>query len=613
MSSVQPSNPKLGISVFNSDLTEAQLESIKNYYKILNGFRASIPEEDCTIDDPLDGMTGIYAKFPYVGLRFPISLFFLEVLNRYGVSMSQVSPHFVARVLGYELLSKALVVEPPFYEMSYFFIFTPSGDWYTLSRRFKERGIIKGVSDGFKGWGNGFLFVRDSVIEGNMEWRVPDQPIKDVAKIPKASNLVIRAYLGHSVFGKVLPEAALIYYGMSNLGDPEEGSSSADSIAESDSPNEEMEEPITEGSSKRLKMIDTVPDIEILSTTEVLALKVLAAEDVLKEKREGKRPVATVPTNRVNEGSSTILGDLVMSPVMAAWRIEPFRPDFQVVHFGSILNSSHLWKDWFANMSPQLIRIIFLPFRMRVWLKELLLLLWRVFIEIWRSLDWWSYGLLLCSRKTANLCVTLVCKLDEHRITSLAYEEKLKALEMKATESEESCSVLPKELEDAQDELKVAKDELDVVQVEFGEKGCEVGRCFCSDSRGEQESHQGAGNAHDRHLLITESIPYYFSEGLADFVFQRQFKRGVKLEETPFCNPNAITKAQEATVALHHLALDYHRVLADNAQNPTPTLMGIRAKHLLPNPKASTSHTVTGQGSFGAGDREGEANQAKAS
>ncbi|CAI9103074.1 OLC1v1001506C1 [Oldenlandia corymbosa var. corymbosa] len=165
---------------------------------------------------------------------------------------------------------------------------------------------------------------------------------------------------------------------------------------------------------------------------------------------------------------------------------------------------------------------------------------------------------------------------------------------MKATELEESCSALRKELEDAQDDLKVAKDELDVVQVEFGEKGCGVG------------------------------------EGLGNSMFQRQFKRvsyyqkaigehkmalhyhplfeGVKLEEMPGYNPNATTIAQEATVALHHLALDYHRVLADYAQNPTPILMDIRAKRLLPNPEASTSHTVTGQGSSGAGDGEGEVN-----
>ncbi|CAI9094615.1 OLC1v1030378C1, partial [Oldenlandia corymbosa var. corymbosa] len=153
------------------------------------------------------------------------------------------------------------------------------------------------------------------------------------------------SFVGHSVFGKVLSKAALIYYGMSNLNVSEEVSefqdssrqdpsgaqaispwkakvlpnalsplrpkrknvSSAGGTAESNSSSEEMEGSATEGSFKRLKAIDPSLDVEILASNKALSSKkkVLAVEDSLKEK-EGGRPAVAAPIREVFEGSSTL-------------------------------------------------------------------------------------------------------------------------------------------------------------------------------------------------------------------------------------------------------------------------------------------------------------------
>ncbi|CAI9114914.1 OLC1v1015737C1 [Oldenlandia corymbosa var. corymbosa] len=193
---------------------------------------------------------------------------------------------------------------------------------------------------------------------------------------------------------------------------------------------------------------------------------------------------------------------------------------------------------------------------------------------------------------------------------------------MKSIDLEESCSPLRKELEDAQDELKVAKDGLELVQMEKASLEKRVVELGDASAQTQEENKN----------LIKE---LEMLEGLSESVFQRQFKRlsyyqkaigehkialhyhpsfeGVKLEKMPGSNPNAVVKAEEAKGALHHLTLDYHKVLADNAQNPTPILMGIHAKRLIPNPKASTSHTMAAQETSGTRDGEGVVNQAKTS
>ncbi|CAI9117489.1 OLC1v1018889C1 [Oldenlandia corymbosa var. corymbosa] len=374
---------------------------------------------------------------------------------------------------------------------------------------------------------------------------------------------------------KVLPEATLIYYAMSNLGDPEEvpefrGSSGkvvlgvefsddenldpleskviapwkAKAVLRSGSLSEDTEERGTEGSSERLKMVDAIPDVEILSSTEVLSPKPLAFESVLKENKEREPPVVVVLAKEVYEDPVALLGNPMVSSGVSARGIETFRPGFQRVHSGSILNSSHLWQDWFANIFPPAHK---------------------------------DYLLTILDEDVAQRATFASLE------TSL--EKRLVELGDTSAQTQEENKNLIKELEALQ----------------------------------------------DRHLLITEGILYFFSEGLSNSVFQRQFKRlsyyqkaigehkmalhyhstfeGVKLEEMPGYNPNVVAKAQEAKGALHHLALGYHKVLANNAQNPTPILMGIHAKRLMPNPEASTSRTVAAHEASGTRDGEGEVNQ----
>ncbi|CAI9094181.1 OLC1v1029874C1 [Oldenlandia corymbosa var. corymbosa] len=337
---------------------------------------------------------------------------------------------------------------------------------------------------------------------------------------------------------KVLP--------LSMLRSKQKENSSAASTANFGSPSEDTEVPGTEGSSKKLKMTNVVPDVEILSSTEVFSLKPLASKSVFEDSEEKGHPSTEFPAKEVYEGPSVPPANPVISSGISARGIEPFRlvPSVEVKGYGG---------------------------------------------EV--------YGF----RGT--------------------------------------CSALRKELGDVREEFRVAKDDLNLIQTEKASLEKRVVELGDASARSQEENKNLIKELEtlrqDPHLLITKGLPYFFSKGLVDSVFQRHFKRlsyyqkaigehkmalhyhlsfeGVELEEMPGYNPNAVTKAQEAKGALHQLALDYHKVLADNAHNPTPVLMGIRAKRLMPNPDVSTSRIVAAQGVFGAGDGEGEVNQMKAS
>ncbi|CAI9098677.1 OLC1v1035362C1 [Oldenlandia corymbosa var. corymbosa] len=202
--------------------------------------------------------------------------------------------------------------------------------------------------------------------------------------------------LGISVFTSNLTEAQLesinTYYkipqdfraSVSGLGwtidDPLEGM--IGSTADSSSPSEDTKEPGTEGSSKKLKMTDVVPDVEILSSTEVFSPKPLASKSVFEDSEEKGHPSTGFPAKEVYEGPSVPPANPVISSGVSTRGIEPFRPCFQ-------RDEDVAQRDSFASL-----------------------------------------------------------ELEEHRVTSLAYEEKLRVAEAKFADLEESCSALQKELED---------------------------------------------------------------------------------------------------------------------------------------------------------------------
>ncbi|CAI9092863.1 OLC1v1028206C1 [Oldenlandia corymbosa var. corymbosa] len=160
----------------------------------------------------------VYTKKEKLRLRFPLSNFLQNFLARYEVHLSQLTPNAISRVLGYELLCKALKLQTSFEDFAFFFRFIRIGDRYTVSHRVGVPVIVRGLPNRVKEWRTRFFYIDRKIVTSSMVWRDKEKPIKDISLVSGGNDPAIVELGKHSVFGRILPEAALIHAGMSHLG-----------------------------------------------------------------------------------------------------------------------------------------------------------------------------------------------------------------------------------------------------------------------------------------------------------------------------------------------------------------------------------------------------------
>ncbi|KAD5961338.1 hypothetical protein E3N88_12811 [Mikania micrantha] len=203
------------LSVSNHEINwvSSDYEEFLGEFRILPSWHPEFPSPGQTALNAPPGKVCLYADFfRFSHFRLPVSKFCLQILGRYGVHISQMSPLGLIRLYHYEfvLLSIQEDVTPLLFRV--FFNLVKKDDWYSFDKRGGPSMIQKVPSSSRdKNWRNKFFYIDERVFPGVMQWRSPLDPIVD--PIPAESeyaNTRIRDCINGSV--NILPISKEGYY-----------------------------------------------------------------------------------------------------------------------------------------------------------------------------------------------------------------------------------------------------------------------------------------------------------------------------------------------------------------------------------------------------------------
>ena len=109
------------------------------------------------------GKIGVFLKTLDAGIRFPLTDFQEEVLQKDGCSLQMLTPNAVNKVVAFEMICRANGYVPDYFVFKFFFRFCLTGDKCTFSAR---RGGHALVPDGRtpKNWQDKWLWVNQELV-----------------------------------------------------------------------------------------------------------------------------------------------------------------------------------------------------------------------------------------------------------------------------------------------------------------------------------------------------------------------------------------------------------------------------------------------------------------
>ncbi|KAI3709300.1 hypothetical protein L2E82_39060 [Cichorium intybus] len=139
-----------------------------------------LPADGAIFSFPPTGKIGMYLKHFEAGYRLPTSDFFMEVLDHYHVHIHQLVRNGVNKIIAFELLSRAVHLEPDLYVFRHFFRFTraSTGNNYTFCVRQDRPTLVTDQKGTARNWSQHFIWVNEHRV-GVMKHRV--DPITDRA------------------------------------------------------------------------------------------------------------------------------------------------------------------------------------------------------------------------------------------------------------------------------------------------------------------------------------------------------------------------------------------------------------------------------------------------
>ncbi|KAJ0710661.1 hypothetical protein HanOQP8_Chr09g0314941 [Helianthus annuus] len=191
-----------------SRLTQEDVDSFCEQWGIDPSVNPVAPGCNKPIDQCPSGFIALYWRhFEFSNLRYPFSVFVLNVLEYYRVSFGQLHPHGVSRVLHFEVLCRALGYDPTMLMFRWFFRLAKNGDWFTFEMSQIDVYLISSL-------------VTTLVIPFKMVWRHPNAVLSELE--PFASELdegMLEALRACPSRLLPFPEHLLVFTGVSILWD----------------------------------------------------------------------------------------------------------------------------------------------------------------------------------------------------------------------------------------------------------------------------------------------------------------------------------------------------------------------------------------------------------
>ncbi|KAJ0457109.1 hypothetical protein HanIR_Chr15g0770091 [Helianthus annuus] len=149
---------KNGMLVQFSKLTRSEIDKFCLDHGIDPSLETNVPGER-TVNKCLEGFLVFYTRIlDQPNLRYPFTNFFLESLKYYCLSLGQLAPVGVARIIYFEILCRALSYEPSLMFRRFFHL-SRNGDWYTIEKTQCEIALLSTTVGHTYAWKNQFFFI----------------------------------------------------------------------------------------------------------------------------------------------------------------------------------------------------------------------------------------------------------------------------------------------------------------------------------------------------------------------------------------------------------------------------------------------------------------------
>jgi hypothetical protein len=179
---------KKDMAVTFSTLSQKEVESFCSEWDIDVSFNPVAPTKKLAVSDCPSGSMALYCRhFEFANLRHPFSVFLLNVLEYYRVSLGQIHPHGVGRVLHFECLCRALGYDPTLLMFRRFFRLAKNGDWFTFEGSSVETNLLSSHVTTVGQWKTKFFWVSESILPFKPVWRSPEAVLNEAE--PSESEL----------------------------------------------------------------------------------------------------------------------------------------------------------------------------------------------------------------------------------------------------------------------------------------------------------------------------------------------------------------------------------------------------------------------------------------
>ena len=152
---------KKNMLVSYCSLTQQEVEKFCEKWGICPDLDPLASGPDRSIDQCPSGYLALHCHhFEFSNLRYPFSIFVLNVLEYYRVSFGQLVPRGLSRVLHFEALCRAIRYDPTLLMFRRFFRLAKNGDWFTFERSQIDISLISSVVATLGVWKDRFSGIK---------------------------------------------------------------------------------------------------------------------------------------------------------------------------------------------------------------------------------------------------------------------------------------------------------------------------------------------------------------------------------------------------------------------------------------------------------------------
>ncbi|KAF5813581.1 hypothetical protein HanRHA438_Chr03g0111291 [Helianthus annuus] len=199
-----------------SKLTESEIDKFCLDHGIDPSLETQVPGDMIANQRP-KGFLVFYTRIlDQPNLRYHFTNFFLEVLKYYRLSLGQLAPIGVARIMHFEILCRALSYEPSLLMFHHFFRLAWNEDWYTIEKTQCETPLLSTTASHTYAWKNQFFFISDRLFPFTIVPRKFSEGLNEkepeVHELEQGLLLRLRSYRAKL---RAYPEELLVVLGIS--------------------------------------------------------------------------------------------------------------------------------------------------------------------------------------------------------------------------------------------------------------------------------------------------------------------------------------------------------------------------------------------------------------